>query len=290
MTIVVNTPNGNIGRPLSEALLDAGERLVVIQRDPAKVADLAARGATVVAGSIDEAAVVDRAFEGARAVFWLTPPSFRPGYREWAVGAAASAAAAAKKHGVERAVLLSSVGAHNPGNGPVSILGEVEETFRAALPNVLALRPAYFFENFHREVGSIAAEGAWYGPVPAPRAMPMVATADIAAVAAEELRRRFSGHRTRGIHGPVDLSFGEVATIFSAVFERPVRYVEVPHAAAVEAMRKAGMPDFMVELYAEMLDGFITGRMDSAEPRSTETTTPTDLASFARAALRPALG
>src|SRR5690606_33558010 len=131
----------------------------------------------------DEAAVVDRAFEGARAVFWLTPPSFRPGYRDWAVGAAASAAQAAKKHGGERVVLLSRVGAQNPGNGPVSILGEVEETFRAELPNVLALRPAYFFENFRRELGSIAAEGAWYGPVPAQRAMPMVATSDIAAVA-----------------------------------------------------------------------------------------------------------
>ena len=44
MTILINTPNGNIGRPLAEALLAAGESLVLIQRDASKVADLAARG------------------------------------------------------------------------------------------------------------------------------------------------------------------------------------------------------------------------------------------------------
>ena len=43
MTILINTPNGNIGRPLAEALLAAGESLVLIQRDPSKVADLAAQ-------------------------------------------------------------------------------------------------------------------------------------------------------------------------------------------------------------------------------------------------------
>lgn len=290
MTIVINTPNGNIGRPLAERLLDAGERLTLIQRDPDKVADLAARGARVIAGSTDDPAVLDRAFEGARALFWLTPPSFRPDFQAWAVGAARDAVSAAKEHGLERAVLLSSVGAHNPGNGPVSILGEVEEVFRGELAQVVALRPAYFFENFLRELPSIRAEGAWYGPTPADRKMPMVATRDIAAVAAEELRAHDPGFRIRGVHGPVDLSLAEAAAIFSQIFEREVRYVQVPHAAAVAAMEKAGMPDFVVALYAEMLDGFMTGRTDPAEPRSPETTTPTDLATFARETLRPALG
>lgn len=288
MSIVINTPNGNIGRRLSETLLDAGEAVTLIQRDAAKVADLAAKGAKVVEGSTDDAAVLERAFEGARAVFWLTPPSFRPDYEAWAVAAAKTAAEALSEPA--RVVLLSSVGAQSEGNGPVSVLKRVEETFREALPNVLALRPAYFFENFLRDMGSIASEGAWYGSTPADKKMPMVATRDIADVAAEELRQSWGGHRYRGVHGPRDLSHAEVAAIFSQVFEREVRYVQVPHEAVVDGMRKAGMPDFVVALYAAMFDGFINGRMDPAEPRSAETTTPTELAVFARDSLRPALG
>ena len=94
MTILINTPNGNIGRPLAEALLAAGESLVVIQRDPSKVADLAARGARVVAGSIDDPATLERAFEGVHAAFWLTPPAYRPDFGAWTSGTAKTAATA----------------------------------------------------------------------------------------------------------------------------------------------------------------------------------------------------
>ncbi|MBX3249534.1 MAG: NmrA family NAD(P)-binding protein [Myxococcales bacterium] len=288
MTILIATPNGNIGRPLASQLLDAGASLVLIARDPAKVADLQARGARVVQGSLDDPATLARAFEGVSDAFWLTPPTFRPDYRQWALDTAAAAAAEAKKSGA-RVVVLSSVGAHQAGNGPVSVVGEVEGVLRAALPDVLALRPAYFFENFLRDAATIAAQGAWYGPTPAGRAMPMVATKDIAAVAAEELRAAWRGHRIRGVHGPADLTMAEVAEAFSEALGREVRYVEVPLSAALEAMAGAGAPDFVVALYAELLDGFVTGRTDPAEPRTRETTTPTTIAEFARDVLRPAL-
>lgn len=288
MTILINTPNGNIGRSLAGHLLDAGERVVLIARDASKVADLSARGARVVEGSLDEPAVLARAFEGVKSAFWLTPPTFRPDYRAWAVGAARAAAKEAKKNGT-RMVVLSSVGAQHEGNGPVSIVGAVEEAFRAELPDVLALRPAYFFENFLRDAATIAAQGVWYGPTPAGRPMPMVATKDIAQVAAEKLRAAWQGHRTHGIHGPADLSMSEVARAFSDALGREVKYVEVPLAAAIDGMKQAGMPDFVVTLYAEMLDGFVTGRTDPAEPRTPETTTPTTIAEFAREVLKPAL-
>lgn len=289
MTILINTPNGNIGRPLTEALLAAGERVVLLQRDPSKVADLVEKGASVVQGSVDDASVLDRAFEGVRAAFWLTPPAYRPDYAAWTREIAEAAAEAAARHGVERVVVLSSTGAHNDGNGPVSLLRHVEDAFRARLPNVLALRPAYFMENFLRDVPTIREQGAWYMPMPADARMPMVATNDIAAVAADELRGAWSGHRVRGVHGPADLSMGEAAGLFTEVLERDVKFVQVPLQAALDGMRGAGVPDFVVELYSGMLEGFGNGRMDPAEPRSDETTTPTDLKAFAREKLRPAV-
>jgi uncharacterized protein YbjT (DUF2867 family) len=288
MTILINTPNGNIGRPLAEALLAAGESLVVIQRDPSKVADLAARGARVVKGSFDDAATLDRAYEGVKAAFWLTPPNYSPDFAAWSSNTAKTAAAAAAKAGVSRMVVLSSVGAQNDGNGPVTLLRHVEDAFRERLSHVVALRPAYFMENFLGNLGTIRSDGAWYMPQPADTKIPMVATRDIAQVAAEELRGSWSGHRYRGVHGPEDVSMGEAAAILSGVLERNVSFVSVPLEGALDGMRGAGVPEFVVELYSGLLEGLGNGRMAPAEPRSAETTTPTSFAAFAREVLRPA--
>ncbi|MCA9615986.1 MAG: NAD(P)H-binding protein [Myxococcales bacterium] len=290
MTILINTPNGNIGRALAEHLLDAGEQVVVISRDAAKAAPLAARGARVVEGSVDDPKVLARAFEGVDAAFWLTPPTYTPDFAAWATKVASEAAKAAEAAGTKRVVVLSSVGAHRDGNGPVSIVGEVEKVFRAALPNVLALRPAYFMENFLRELDTIRAQGAFYGSTPAGRAFPMVATKDIAKVAAEELRATWTGHRYRGVHGPADLTLSQVAGLLTEALGRDVKYVEVPLSAVREGMAGAGMPGFLVDLFAEMYDGLISGRMDPAEPRDASTTTPTRFSEFAREVLAPALG
>ncbi len=73
MKITVTTPTGHIGSKLSNLLLDRGAEVTVIARDPAKVKDLAGRGAHVVAGEHSDPAVVKRAIEGADSLFWLIP-------------------------------------------------------------------------------------------------------------------------------------------------------------------------------------------------------------------------
>ena len=61
MKIVINTPAGNVGRVVTDQLLQAKEEVVIISRHPEKVADLVARGASLVEGSIDDPLVLDRA-------------------------------------------------------------------------------------------------------------------------------------------------------------------------------------------------------------------------------------
>ncbi len=78
MRIVVNTPTGNIGRSLVQTLLDRGAEVTLVARTRSKVQDFEARGARVVEGSIDDAAVLDKAFEGADGLFWLSPPRTGP--------------------------------------------------------------------------------------------------------------------------------------------------------------------------------------------------------------------
>lgn len=289
--IVVNTPNGNIGRVLTQELLDRGESVRIISRNPGKVTDLVERGAQLVEGSIEDQAVLDQALEGAEALFWLSPPAFRPNFKEWSRANAERAAQAAARHGVERVAVLSSVGAQNgPGSGPISMLLEVERAFISAKLDVGVLRPGFFMENFFGNLATIASDGVFYGAIPADAPVPMVATRDIGVAAADLLTDHdWGGVVYRGVHGPEDLTNAQVAEILAGVFERPVRYVQAPVPQLVAGMKQAGLPDLVAELYGEMYAGMLAGRVINAEPRDEVTTTPTTLAAFAREVLRPAL-
>jgi uncharacterized protein YbjT (DUF2867 family) len=291
MSIVINTPNGTIGRKLALALLDAGEAVTVISRDAAKAAALAQRGARVVEGPLEDEATLRAALAGATAIFWLTPPNLAPGFNEQAKANAERAARLAKAAGVRRAVILSSVGAHSgPGVGPVSSLRPVEAAFEAELPHVASLRAGFFMENYLRDLGSIAGIGKIFSPADGDRPMPLVATADIATRAAELLRDgRWQGHLALGVHGPRDLSFREAARILGEALERPVEYVQVSLEQAQAGMVQAGMPEHMAGQYVQMYAAMNAGHMDPAELRDAASTTRTELAAFAREVLRPAL-
>lgn len=290
MSIVINTPNGNIGRQLALLLLDAGEAITVISRDAAKAAPLAERGARVVEGSIEDEAVLRDAFEGATGLFWLTPPNLAPGFHAKARENAERAASLAKAAGIERVVVLSSTGAHSgPGVGPVSALRPVEEAFEAALPNVVGLRAGFFMENYLRDLGTIAAMGKIFSPAQADHRVPVVATADIARRASELLEDGFEGHLALGVHGPRDLSPRESAAILAEALGRPVEYVQVTPEQALGGMVEAGVPEYAAGQYVEMFGALNEGRMDPAEPRNAASTTSTELHDFATQVLRPAV-
>jgi len=291
MRVVINTPNGNIGRRLATQLLERGVEVVGLSRSPDKVKDLADRGMKVIEGSVDDGAALERAFEGADAVFWLTPPVAGPDFHEVATRTAKAAAEAAKRKGVKRAVVLSSVGAQTGrGTGPVGVMLEIEQAFQAAVPNVTVLRPGFFMENFLRSADSIAKAGSIFMPAPADKKFPVVSTSDIGDKAAEVLLDAgWSGHRFVGVHGPADLTYNEAAAILSDALGKPVAYVQVTLDQARQGMLGAGMPAFLADIYLEMYGAILDGRMDAAEPRSPETTTKTTLAEFARTVLRPAV-
>jgi uncharacterized protein YbjT (DUF2867 family) len=73
MKVVINTPAGNIGRVVAQQLLDRGHELAIISRHPENCVRLVERGARLVEGSIDQREVLDKAFSGMDALFWVTP-------------------------------------------------------------------------------------------------------------------------------------------------------------------------------------------------------------------------
>jgi hypothetical protein len=89
------------------------------------------------------------------------------------------------------------------------------------------------------------------------------------------------------LHGPTDLSFGDVARTLSQVLGRKIVYIKCDRDEARNDMLASGMSENAASLMLEMYEGVETGRMSTLQPRSEETTTPTTLEEFTRERILP---
>jgi uncharacterized protein YbjT (DUF2867 family) len=118
--------------------------------------------------------------------------------------------------------------------------------------------------------------------------IPMIATTDIARVAADYLLDTgWSGRIVRGLHGPADLTFREAASALSRGIGRPVTFVRVKEEQVRGALSGLGVGRDMAEKMLQLYRAIDRGTLKSAEERTKETTTPTDLANFAQEVLAP---
>ena len=117
MTVLVTGATGFIGQALARRLLAAGERVRVLARQPAKVAEAGLAVHEVYEGDITDPAAIERAVAGAGTVYAIAGTFREPSlsderYKEVNVEAVRHLMAAANKHGVRRVVHCSTVGIH----------------------------------------------------------------------------------------------------------------------------------------------------------------------------------
>ena len=211
--IAVAGVTGNTGSVVAAHLLDSGHPVRVIVRDKSKGTPWASRGAEVAVADIDDAAALERALDGAGSVYLLSPPL--PGATDMLADAHRrflGFARAVKGAGVAHVVLLSSIGAQQPDRtGPVLSLRDGEEVLAETGAALTAIRAAYFMDNWGLVLGMAREEGVLPSFIPASQEIPMVATADICAVAAIALIEGPRGRRIIELSGPVEVSPNDVA-------------------------------------------------------------------------------
>jgi uncharacterized protein YbjT (DUF2867 family) len=293
MRAVVTTPTGNIGRPLSQELLDRGVEVTLLARNPEKVRPLAERGARVEVGDLEDRDFVTRTTAGAEVLFWLTPPNYATDdLRRYQQALGRNAAQAVRENAIPRVVHLSSIGAHlESGTGPILGVHDNEGMLDDTPASVTHLRPAYFMENYLLSLETIRSMGSVFMPIRGSVSIPMIATRDIAAAAAEcMLDTSWTGRKVWGLHGPRDLSFDEAARILSEELGRPVEHVTISPDRAREAMTETGIPARLAETFLELYASVDAGELRSEMPRSEGTTTPTEFSAFVREVLKPAAG
>jgi uncharacterized protein YbjT (DUF2867 family) len=290
---VVLGASGNTGHIVAQNLLARQQKVRVVGRNAAHLQPHAAQGAEVFVGDVTDAAAVTKAFNHADAAYVMIPPNHTSndplGYAERVSDAIA---AAIRNTGIKNVVSLSSFGADKTnGTGPVVGLHNLEQKLNHIdSANVLHLRPGYFMENTLPQVGAIRMAGAAIGPLRPGLKLPMIATRDIGAAAADALLRlAFRGKQTHELQGERDLDYTEIATIIGTAVGKPdLKYVNPPDDQIRAAMVQMGMSGEFVGLILEMAGALNTGHMRTLEPRTSRNTTPTSFETFVAESFVPA--
>jgi len=289
---VILGATGNTGSVVARRLLDRSKRVRVVGRDNKKLAPFVNRGADAFATNILDTDALSRAFAGAQGVYALIPPNMSsPDFRAYQDSVTESIAKALEKGSVAHAVTLSSVGADKPDKtGPVVGLHKMELRLAQVRGlNALHLRAGYFMENTLAQIGIIRGFGMMAGPVRADVPLPMIATRDIGAAAAEALLRLDFKQQTQELLGPREVTYAEAAKIIGlAIGKQDLTYVQLPDEQVIQAMTGMGMSRNMAELLCEMSAAINNGYMKALEPRSEKNTTPTTFETFVEEVFLPA--
>lgn len=285
--------SGNTGSIIARKLLEKGEKVRVFGRHESKLQQFAQRGAECVSGDVTDTAILTQAFAGARAAFLLIPPSLTSqDYRADQEHASDAIATAVKNSGLQYAVQLSSYGAQAPsGTGPIAGLHSTEKKLNAIdRLNILHIRAAYFMENHLNAIGMIQMMGLFGGAVKPDIKIPMIATRDIGAYAADRLLQLdFNGKSAQELLGERDLTMSEVATVLSKALNRSdLRYVQFPYDQVEQVLLQMGTPAKTAAQFIEMFNGINNGTVAASEPRSAANTTPTSIETFAKDVFVPA--
>ena len=244
-TFLVTGAGGHLGRRVVELLLEArAGKVIAATRDPAKLADLAAKGVETRRADFDDPASLDAAFKGVdRLLIISTDAVGVPGKRERQHKAAV--AAAARAH-VGHVVYTSM-----PNPEPGSLIPfapdhyETEQALtKSGLPHTI-LRVSWYAENLLRSLPSILASGKWYSSAGEGR-VANVARDDVARAAAGALIKTPGGKFD--VTGPELLTTRQIAAIVAAVFAKPVEVVAVSDEQLLGGMVAAGVPKVFAEL------------------------------------------
>jgi len=252
---------GHVGSACARALLARGAPVLAVVHDVAKGRLLEQQGATVAAVDIGDAQALHAVFRQGNRAFLLNPPAAPDTDTDAEERRTVrSILEALQGAGLEKVVAESTMGSQ-PGEriGDSSVLWGLEEGLRAQPIPAAINRAAYYFSNFDMQIEEVRKTGRFQTVFPADFVLPMVAPADLGAVAA---RRMLSGPddiEVLNVEGPERYSFADVGRAFEKVLGRPVETVSTPRDQWIAAFRAQGFSQPAAEAYARMTGAAIDG-------------------------------
>lgn len=250
--ILITGGTGTVGGEIVSQLAATGTPFRAMVRSPQKAAALKLTGVQIVPGDLEKPETLPAALHGIDQVLLLSSPSPNQ------VTLEGNMIAAAKAAGVRHIVKLSAMTAdpNSPSRFPRTH-GQIEQSIRQSGLQWTFLRPTFFMQNL-LGLAPMVKTGTIFQPAGDSKAG-FVDVADIAAVAVETLTEPGHEGKAYDITGPELLSYHEIARILSEVLHKPVKYQDIPPAAARQAMLGMGIPEYAVDGINELMDQMRTG-------------------------------
>jgi NAD(P)H dehydrogenase (quinone) len=287
-TLLVTGASGNLGRRVVELLLESkyAGRIIATTRNPAKLAELAARGVDVRAADFDDEASLAKAFAGAeRALLVSTDALDVPGKRK---AQQERAVAALEKAGAKHIVytscplpdeLLASVAPDHAAT---------EAALRASSVEWTSLRNNLYADLFFATLPGAIASGQLID-AKANGKIAWVTREDCARVAAAALVSA-TGKSAVDVTGPEALDSDEIAAIVGQLAGKTITHISVTPEQLVEGMLAHGLPKPLAEVFASFDAAAAKGQLETVTDTVSKLTgrPPQSVRSFlsdARAAL-----
>jgi uncharacterized protein YbjT (DUF2867 family) len=264
--IVVTGANGRLGRGVVEGVLQrAGAPNVGVSvRDPAKAADLAARGVRVRRGDFADADSLPAAFEGASQLLLVSSNARAIGGDTLAQHRAAIAAARAA--GVKRVVYTSHMAASSRSEfSPMHDHAATEELLRESGLAWTSLRNGFYASAGIMWLGDAPASGVL--EVPADGKVSWTAHADLAEAAAIVLTSpgRFDGP-TPPLTAPEALSMGDLAALVAELTSQPVRRAVITEDELGAKLSARGLPPETARIFLGFYRASRNGEFQAVDP------------------------
>ncbi|HEY2929844.1 NAD(P)H-binding protein [Piscinibacter sp.] len=261
--IVVAGVSGRTGRVVADTLLAQRRALRVVLRDPRQRPFWLERGADVATASLDDASALARAVDGAAGFYALLPEDLlAPDFHAHRRRMAEAIGLAVKTCRVPQVVLLSATAAAlADGNGPAQDLHHAEAVLRESGCALTIIRASYFQENVAAALPAARHDGIYPNFLPsADLALPTVATRDVGRLAARCLLEPAATNQVIDLLGPA-YSVRQMADKLGAALGKTLRVVDIPAAAHVDVLTRAGLPRQFAEALAQMYACFAAGRV-----------------------------
>lgn len=266
MKIIITGSLGNIGKLLTQELVEKGNQVTVISRNAERQKDIEALGAQTAIGSLDDVAFLTDTFTGADVAYCMVPPANYFDHNLDLLGyyrkLGHNYAEAIKKTGVKRVVNLSTIGAHlDKGNGILLGAHHVENILNELSSDVAIthIRPTEFYYNLLPQVHSAKNNGMIASNIGGEVVNAWVSPIDIASAIAEEITTPFRGRKFRYVASE-ELTYNELASTLGAAIEKPdLKWVQITNEQMKSGLEAAGMQPEIATGLTEMCDAIHTG-------------------------------
>ena len=285
--ITIVGASGQVGSKIVNNLSGKGHQLRLIARSANKLQQVAGnKDMSINAGDSLDSNFLAGVIKGSDAVLLMMPTGMQTENVDALQNQLGLAQIdAIKISGVKKVLFISSVGGHTEDHtGIVAGLARQEVRLKALNDvDVLILRPSYFLENLLANIGLIKSAGINGSALEGNKAFPLIASQDVARVAAEKLNDlNWTGKIVQPLLGARDYSMNEITKVLGQAIGKPdLQYVQFPYEQAKQAMLQWGLSDSIAQAYIGLSEGINLGYFNT-EARDAKSTTPTTVEEFAK--------